>query len=362
MKRFLLIIVAFVCLLTASGMAQANEPQCSKGTCYGLGVPSGLCYLGGVYTQIDAAAGHNLWACTTKNGVSGWTLQVGSGGSSTGSSGAVQGSDGAGAFTDTGVSVSSGNVSVGAGKSVGSADTGTPKFTFSTNLITANQPLNVNGAISAGTSPAGIANTANGGFGATEAASTGWTPTTTTSWMRFDSTTHKPKCSFNGAAEIDCSPAANTTSTANQFFTAFNAATGAFTKAAIVAADLPTNVPRRGIAFSIGDPAGSALSAASTTTAYVTVPFACTISAYNLAIDAGTITVKFWKKATGTAIPTSSDSINTSGVAIASGTAIHSTTVSDFTTTAVSQNDIVAMNVTTVATAKYVSGVLQCDQ
>lgn len=118
----------------------------------------------------------------------------------------------------------------------------------------------------------------------------------------------------------------------------------------------------RGLGFTIGDPGGSALSAASTTTAYLTVPFACTISAYDLAIDAGTITVKFWKVGTGTAIPTSSNSINTSGVSIASGTAIHSATLTDFTSTAVSANDILAMNVTAVATAKYVQGVLQCDQ
>jgi hypothetical protein len=122
-----------------------------------------------------------------------------------------------------------------------------------------------------------------------------------------------------------------------------------------------TTIPR-GIPFTIGDPAGSTLTVASTTTDYVTVPFACTISAYNLVIDAGTITVKFWKVATGTAIPTSSNSISTSGVGISTGTAIHSTTTSDFTTTTVTANDILAMNVTAVATAKYVQGVLQCDQ
>jgi PAS domain S-box-containing protein len=118
----------------------------------------------------------------------------------------------------------------------------------------------------------------------------------------------------------------------------------------------------RAIAFAIGDPAnGSALTNSSVSGA-VTIPFACTISAYNLAIDAGTITVKFWKIATGTAIPTVSNVINTSGVSIASGTAIHSTTVSDFTTTTVSQNDIMIMAVTSVATAKVVTGVLQCSQ
>jgi len=118
----------------------------------------------------------------------------------------------------------------------------------------------------------------------------------------------------------------------------------------------------RGIVFEIGDPAGSALTVASTTTAYVTIPFACTISAYNLLVDAGTITVKFWRVATGTAIPTSANSINTSGVGIASGTAIHSTTLTDFTSTAIAANDIVAANVTAVATAKYVNATLQCDQ
>lgn len=118
----------------------------------------------------------------------------------------------------------------------------------------------------------------------------------------------------------------------------------------------------RGLSFTIGDPAGSALTVASTTTDYLTVPFGCTISAYNLVIDAGTITVKFWRKATGTAIPTSSDSISTSGVSISSGTAIHSTTTSDFTSTTVTANDIIAMNVTAVSSAKFVNGVLQCDE
>jgi hypothetical protein len=117
-----------------------------------------------------------------------------------------------------------------------------------------------------------------------------------------------------------------------------------------------------GIVFSIGVPGGTALTSASTTTDYVTVPFACTLNAYNLNIDAGTITVKFWKIATGTAIPTSANSINTSGVGIASGTAIHSATMSDFTTTAVTANDIIAMNVTAVATAAYVNGVLSCQE
>lgn len=124
----------------------------------------------------------------------------------------------------------------------------------------------------------------------------------------------------------------------------------------------PTLHTNHGLSFTIGIPGGTALTAGSTTTDYITVPFACTINAYNLAIDAGTITVKFWKVATGTAIPTSGNSINTSGVSILSGTAIHSTTLTDFTTTSVAANDIVAMNVSTVATAAYVNGVLSCQE
>lgn len=152
-----------------------------------------------------------------------------------------------------------------------------------------------------------------------------------------------------------------TTTCTNQFLRAVNG-NAAGTCASVVQADLPATTKARGIPFTIGDPAGTALTVAATTTDYITVPFACTISAYNLLIDAGTITVKFWKVATGTAIPTSGNSISTSGVGIASGTAIHSATVSDFTTTTVTKDDILAMNITAVATAKYVQGTLQCDQ
>lgn len=150
------------------------------------------------------------------------------------------------------------------------------------------------------------------------------------------------------------SGASNVTLATGKCIVVFSDGTNYFANAQAVVA--------RGIAFSIGDPGGSALSSGATTTAYVTVPFGCKLSAYNLLVDAGTVTVKFWKIATGTAIPTSSNSINTSGVSISSGTAIHSTTMSDFTSTTVTANDIMAMNVTTVATAKYVVGVLQCDQ
>lgn len=119
----------------------------------------------------------------------------------------------------------------------------------------------------------------------------------------------------------------------------------------------------RGLLFTIGAPDGAALSAAATTTAYISdVPFACTIVGYVLSADAGTATVKFWKASDGTAIPTSSGSINTSGVSLSSGTRVRSSTLTDFTTTAVSAHDMLAMNITAVTTAKMVQGELLCTR
>lgn len=87
--------------------------------------------------------------------------------------------------------------------------------------------------------------------------------------------------------------------------------------------------------------------------------FGGTISAYTIAVDAGTCTVKTWKKATGTAIPTIADVISTSGVAISSGTLVRSTTTSDFTTTTVTENDVLMCQATAVSTAKYIVFTLQ---
>jgi hypothetical protein len=127
----------------------------------------------------------------------------------------------------------------------------------------------------------------------------------------------------------------------------------------ILAMGSPTGA--HGLSFTIYNSGGLASGSTTASTDYLTVPFACTIQAYNLVVDTGTITVKFWKIATGTAIPTSSNSINTSGVSISTGTAIHSTTLSDFTTTTVTANDIMAMNITAASGPTYVNGVLQCQ-
>lgn len=104
---------------------------------------------------------------------------------------------------------------------------------------------------------------------------------------------------------------------------------------------IPTVTPR-GIAF------GSAKADGISTgklNGYFTVPFNGTITGWSLNVDSGTVTVKFWKKAAGTAVPTVSDNINTSGVSLSSGTHVRSTTVTDFTTTAVTAGDIIAVNI-----------------
>jgi hypothetical protein len=96
-------------------------------------------------------------------------------------------------------------------------------------------------------------------------------------------------------------------------------------------------------------------------TAYFTVPHACTIAAWNITVNAGTATFDIWKVVTGTAIPTSSNSITASAQpAISTGTAIHSTTLTGWTT-AVSANDIVAIDLKTVSTATFASIVVECD-
>jgi len=109
------------------------------------------------------------------------------------------------------------------------------------------------------------------------------------------------------------------------------------------------------------DGAGSALTTTNATT-YFTIPYACTISAYNIVVDAGTITFDVWKIATGTAHPTIANTITASALpALSTGTAIHSTTLTGWTTS-VSANDIFAVVINTVATAKTASLVLQCDE
>jgi hypothetical protein len=96
-------------------------------------------------------------------------------------------------------------------------------------------------------------------------------------------------------------------------------------------------------------------------TAYFTWPNTCTIKSWSINVDAGTATFDIWKIATGTAIPTISNSITASAQpAIASGTSIKSTSMSGWTTS-VSAYDIFGINLKTVATAKFASLTVECN-
>ena len=88
---------------------------------------------------------------------------------------------------------------------------------------------------------------------------------------------------------------------------------------------------------------------------YYTFPVAGTITAWSIGADAGTCTIQTWKVATGTAVPTVSNSISTAGVQLSSGTYVRSTSLTDFTTTTVTADDIFAFNLGTVATATQIS-------
>lgn len=123
--------------------------------------------------------------------------------------------------------------------------------------------------------------------------------------------------------------------------------------------DLPTGMSFRSIGASF-DGGGVALTAGKTI--YFTVPFPCTITAWNIAVDTGTATIDIWKIATGTAIPTASNSITSAAIpAISVGTAVHSTVLTNWTTS-VAQNDIFGINLKIVSGATYANLVLQCNQ
>ena len=107
---------------------------------------------------------------------------------------------------------------------------------------------------------------------------------------------------------------------------------------------------------------GGGLALTAGKTVYFTVPYACTIAAWNIAVDTGTATIDVWKIATGTAIPTVTNTITAAALpAISTGTAIHSTTLTGWTTS-VAQNDIFGINLEAVSGATYANLILQCNQ
>lgn len=133
------------------------------------------------------------------------------------------------------------------------------------------------------------------------------------------------------------------------------ASTGALTVAnsAVTNAKLAASAKTGSIQFGKSNN-GSALSTGTLDFA-PQIPTGATLTAFSISVDTGTATVKFWKKATGTAIPTVADVINTSGVSISTGTHVRSTTMTDFTTTSVSANDIFRCDLTAVSGATWIN-------
>lgn len=107
------------------------------------------------------------------------------------------------------------------------------------------------------------------------------------------------------------------------------------------------------------DGGGSALTAPAVI--YFTVPFACVISAWNITVDTGTATFDIWQIATGPAIPTIANTIVAAAPpAISTGTAIHSATLTGWTTTSAA-NDVYGVVLSAVSGATKASLVVECD-
>lgn len=126
---------------------------------------------------------------------------------------------------------------------------------------------------------------------------------------------------------------------------------------------IPPDAPptKRGVAFGTSHPDGISLGKIA---GFFDVPFSGTITGWNLQIatgDAGhTIGIRFWKKAAGTSVPTVADSINSADLVLSTGTHIRSSSLTNFTTTAVTEGDLFAVEITSMSgTIRDFSGSLE---
>lgn len=101
--------------------------------------------------------------------------------------------------------------------------------------------------------------------------------------------------------------------------------------------------------------------ATSGTTLYLTIPYACTITDWVISGDS-TATVKLWRVADGgTALPTVSNTLSTSGFGLSTGTRIHSTTLTDLSSTAIAAYDTFGVNLFASAST-HVEFTLGCQR
>jgi hypothetical protein len=164
----------------------------------------------------------------------------------------------------------------------------------------------------------------------------------------------------------DCHDAGSARPTSGQII-GFVLATGSASTAQSVrlfdAEEVPAPVSVRHTLQYLFYNAGSVLVSSATAIGGFTVPAACTIASWDIDLSpSDTATVKTYKVATGTTHPTSTNSISTSGVSITTGGHVHSTTLTDFTTTAAAAYDVFAFALTAVGgTATQLTFSLECD-
>jgi hypothetical protein len=122
----------------------------------------------------------------------------------------------------------------------------------------------------------------------------------------------------------------------------------------------------RALGFVFGDTAtGSTLTTSEI--GYVTVPFACTITGWHIMADgtSPTTTIDILRVATGgTALPTVSIVTGGGGAdpALSIGNLINSTTLTNWTSTAIAANDTLGFKITAVTVAKQITVQLDCAQ
>lgn len=137
------------------------------------------------------------------------------------------------------------------------------------------------------------------------------------------------------------------------------AVTDTATLRALVPADIPASLRARGFQVTFG---GADL--VPNATVYVTMPYACTASGYAISTDpSGTATITLSKIADGTSLPTSANLISTNGFSLSTGNRIHSSDLTDLSTTAWAAWDTSGVTLSGVAgNPTHVNFTLECDQ
>lgn len=144
--------------------------------------------------------------------------------------------------------------------------------------------------------------------------------------------------------------AADTTPASTKLIGTWDATSGVLSKSTIaqIATTVRTSIVEKIATFSL-DGAGSAITTTTVPgTSTCDGPYTLTGWSISATGATGTNTIKIWNVATGTAIPTISNVINTNGVSLTTGTHVYSTTITDFTDTTYAAQDQFRCAVTAV--------------